>query len=147
MQDLTEILSTIPQISARMGIKNRFSGHIFNTVFPVVTRQDAGNKGLTTSKPTSRHISKLHKTGLISWRASALMRFYSTLKRGENMCKFNKSDFEQQVKQLRDDDDNRYVKCESCGNIVSTDDCVSYGGINRVNLGKCRDCVYRFKRG
>lgn len=59
------------------------------------------------------------------------------------LYKFNKSDFEQQVKQVRDDDGNRYVKCESCGNIVSTDDCVSYGGINRVNFGLCRRCAYK----
>lgn len=59
------------------------------------------------------------------------------------MSKFNKSDFEQQIKQVLDLYGNRYVKCEICGEIVKTDDCLSYGGINRVNLGKCRKCGYK----
>ena len=36
---------TIPQISARMGIINRESGHIFNNSLSHPTMQDAGNKG------------------------------------------------------------------------------------------------------
>lgn len=63
------------------------------------------------------------------------------------MNKFNKSDFEQQIKHVLDLSGNRYVKCEICGEIVKTDDCVSYGGINRVNLGKCRNCVYKDIKG
>lgn len=73
---------TISQISVRMHIINRESGHIFNNSLSHPTMQDAGNKGLTTSKPTSRHISKLHKTDLISWRASALMRLYIHFEKG-----------------------------------------------------------------
>ena len=59
------------------------------------------------------------------------------------MCKFNKSDFEQQIKQIWDSSGNRYIKCEICGKIKSAEAFAVYGGINRVNLGKCRDCVYR----
>lgn len=35
----------------------------------------------------------------------------------------------------------RYVKCDRCKNIVSTDDCVYYGGLRyRSYAGVCRNC-------
>lgn len=35
----------------------------------------------------------------------------------------------------------RYIECEFCGKIATTSEFCSYGGINRVNLGICYDCL------
>lgn len=47
---------------------------------------------------------------------------------------------DQQEKQVRDPDGNRWIKCEYCGKVAMESEFSSYGGINHVNLGTCRDC-------
>ena len=48
------------------------------------------------------------------------------------------------IYQVRDVDDNRYVRCEHCGLIGTTDEFISYGGEGvQVNRGVCYDCARR----
>ena len=48
--------------------------------------------------------------------------------------------FTQQDTQIRDSRGVRWIKCEECGKILSSEKFVSYGGLNHVNLGMCNDC-------
>jgi hypothetical protein len=48
--------------------------------------------------------------------------------------------FTQQTQIIRDRFRNRWVKCEKCGAIKQDVEFVSYGGINHVNLGLCKEC-------
>ena len=41
---------------------------------------------------------------------------------------------------IRDSYGQRWVKCEICGEIKPDYDFGSYGGLNHVNMGTCRDC-------
>ena len=50
------------------------------------------------------------------------------------------SKFTQQTQIIRDRFRNRWVKCEKCGAIKQDVEFVSYGGINHVNLGLCKEC-------
>lgn len=54
-----------------------------------------------------------------------------------------KDKFVQQNMQIRDKYDVRWVQCEYCGKIAPDGQFISYGGINRINLGICRDCYRR----
>lgn len=51
------------------------------------------------------------------------------------------NDFQQHEKQVRDENNNRYVQCVYCGRIVSVTDCWTYGGNESVNVGKCYECL------
>lgn len=46
----------------------------------------------------------------------------------------------QQETQIRDEDGNRWIKCEFCGKIAKDSEFSSYGGKGRVNLGTCKEC-------
>lgn len=50
------------------------------------------------------------------------------------------SSLEQQKTPVRDTDGNRWIKCEYCGKIAMESEFTSYGGINHVNLGTCKEC-------
>lgn len=47
----------------------------------------------------------------------------------------------QQERQVRDENDVRYVCCEQCGAVKPADDFKEYGGEGRINLGICFDCA------
>ena len=49
--------------------------------------------------------------------------------------------FKNQDKPIRDVDGNRWIKCEFCGKIAMKKEFSSYGGVGRVNLGRCYDCL------
>lgn len=49
-------------------------------------------------------------------------------------------DFNQQHFMVRDEFGYRYIKCDFCGKIGTTDEFIIYGGINHLNGGKCYDC-------
>lgn len=49
--------------------------------------------------------------------------------------------FKQQKKQVLDLSGNRWIQCEICGQINTSQEFVSYGGKNHLNLGKCRKCM------
>lgn len=51
------------------------------------------------------------------------------------------NNFENQEQQIRDADGNRWIKCEFCGKIAMEKEFSSYGGIGKVNLGTCYDCL------
>ncbi len=51
------------------------------------------------------------------------------------------NNFENQEQQIRDADGNRWIKCEFCGKIAMVKEFSSYGGIGKVNLGLCYDCL------
>jgi FKBP-type peptidyl-prolyl cis-trans isomerase len=46
----------------------------------------------------------------------------------------------QQEEQVRDPQGRRLVKCKFCGKIAHDSKFSSYGGINHINLGICREC-------
>lgn len=54
-----------------------------------------------------------------------------------------KDKFVQQHTQIRDKYDVRWVQCECCGKIAPDGEFGSYGGIDHMNLGKCRNCYRR----
>ena len=54
-----------------------------------------------------------------------------------------KDKFVQQHTQIRDKYGVRWLLCECCGKIAPDGEFGSYGGTNRMNLGKCRDCYRR----
>ncbi|MBQ5921955.1 MAG: hypothetical protein IIW91_01245 [Alistipes sp.] len=37
----------------------------------------------------------------------------------------------------------RWVKCERCNNILSSDQMASYGGRGKAHLGICRECSFK----
>lgn len=51
------------------------------------------------------------------------------------------SGFVQQDSQIRDAEGNRWVKCEFCGKIAKESEFSFYGGIGRINLGTCSECL------
>ncbi len=51
-----------------------------------------------------------------------------------------KDKFVQQTDQIRDNFDKRWVQCELCGEIKRETEFTSYGGLNHINLGRCRLC-------
>lgn len=51
------------------------------------------------------------------------------------------SQFGQQETQVRDEEGNRWIKCEFCGMIAKEENFVSYGGKDRINLGICKKCA------
>ena len=51
----------------------------------------------------------------------------------------------QQKTQVRDIFGYRWVKCHLCGESVHIDDCWTYGGIGKINVGECRECFMKFK--
>ncbi|MBQ7955766.1 MAG: hypothetical protein IJ282_08440 [Lachnospiraceae bacterium] len=46
----------------------------------------------------------------------------------------------QQEKPVKDAEENRWIRCEFCGEVKQDGEFVSYGGKGRVNLGKCKAC-------
>lgn len=60
---------------------------------------------------------------------------------GEEFNRNIETDFEQQEKQIRDSQGNRWIKCEICGKKAIEDEFSSYGGINHINLGICKECA------
>ncbi len=48
--------------------------------------------------------------------------------------------FTQQENIIRDRFGNRWVKCEGCGKIKQDFEFASYGGLNHINLGTCKEC-------
>ena len=54
-----------------------------------------------------------------------------------------KDKFTQQDTKIIDSRRKRWVKCERCGSIKMEREFASYGGLDHVNLGVCRDCMYK----
>lgn len=61
-------------------------------------------------------------------------------RREDDFRKNMQENFSQQETQVRDADDNRWIKCEYCGLIAKESEFISYGGLNHVNLGTCKTC-------
>lgn len=51
------------------------------------------------------------------------------------------SNLVQQETQVRDADDNRWIKCEFCGKIAKDSEFETYGGVGHINLGTCKVCA------
>lgn len=49
----------------------------------------------------------------------------------------------QQDKQVRDEQGNRWIRCELCGEVKEEAEFASYGGPGHVNLGECKRCKVR----
>ena len=47
---------------------------------------------------------------------------------------------DQQVEQVIDQTGTRWIRCELCGAVETADKFWMFGGVNRVNLGKCYKC-------
>lgn len=62
-------------------------------------------------------------------------------RRAEDFKKNMESQFAQQETQVRDEEGNRWIKCEFCGMIAKEENFVSYGGQGRINLGICKECA------
>jgi hypothetical protein len=65
------------------------------------------------------------------------------LKKEEEFKNLFGSDFSKQDKPIKDADGNRWIQCEVCGKKAKENDFLSYGGLNRVNLGLCKECSAR----
>ena len=50
------------------------------------------------------------------------------------------NNFDNQTSIIRDQDGNRWIKCEFCGKIAMDKEFSSYGGTGKLNLGTCYDC-------
>ena len=61
--------------------------------------------------------------------------------RKENFKKDLENLLNQQKEQVKDLDGNRWIRCEFCGLIAVDSEFLSYGGLNRVNLGTCKNCA------
>ncbi|MCM1284073.1 MAG: topoisomerase DNA-binding C4 zinc finger domain-containing protein [Muribaculaceae bacterium] len=48
--------------------------------------------------------------------------------------------FSQQRTPIKDAAGNRWIKCEYCGRVAKESEFTSYGGMNHVNLGRCKNC-------
>ena len=48
---------------------------------------------------------------------------------------------EQQEEPVFDEENNRWIKCEFCGKVDTTNKFKTYGGPGRVNLGTCEECA------
>lgn len=46
----------------------------------------------------------------------------------------------QQITLVKDSRGNRWIKCEYCGNVDTEGEFVTYGGMNHINLGRCKKC-------
>ena len=57
-----------------------------------------------------------------------------------------KDRFTQQDHPICDSSGKRWIQCELCGKIKPEDEFGSYGGVNHVNLGKCKECFQQNKR-
>ena len=51
----------------------------------------------------------------------------------------------QQKIQVRDVYGNRWVKCRFCGEAKHVNECWTYGGIGKMNVGECHECFRRYK--
>lgn len=61
-------------------------------------------------------------------------------RRKEDFRKNKEEGFLQQVTQVIDEYNNRWIKCEVCNEIKVTTEFATYGGLNHVNLGICNKC-------
>lgn len=50
------------------------------------------------------------------------------------------TELKQQERPVYDSEGVRWVKCRYCGQVVSENECWTYGGIGTVNLGECKSC-------
>lgn len=57
-----------------------------------------------------------------------------------------KDKFTQQDHPICDSSGKRWIQCELCGKIKPEAEFGSYGGVNHVNLGKCKECFQQNKR-
>jgi hypothetical protein len=53
--------------------------------------------------------------------------------------------FVQQDRQILDEFNVRWVKCELCGDIKPFNKFTIYGGMNHMNIGKCTDCMRKMR--
>lgn len=61
-------------------------------------------------------------------------------RRDEDFKRNLESNLSQQQTQVKDEEGNRWIKCELCGLIAKESEFTSYGGQNHVNLGTCKTC-------
>lgn len=50
---------------------------------------------------------------------------------------------DQQERRVVDEEGNRWIRCEFCGEVKREGEFVSYGGRNKINLGRCKVCKDR----
>ncbi len=72
-------------------------------------------------------------------------RLSQARQREEDFRRNMESGFEQQERQVRDSEGNRWIKCEFCGKIAKESEFVTYGGPGRINLGTCKECKERLQ--
>ena len=58
----------------------------------------------------------------------------------ENRKKRIEQQLLQQEYPVRDEQGNRWIKCEYCGKTATEKEFVTYGGAHHVNLGTCKEC-------
>lgn len=61
--------------------------------------------------------------------------------RKDDFMKNLESYLSQQDKQVRDPDGNRWIKCEFCGKMAMENEFGFFGGMGRINLGTCKECL------
>ena len=55
-------------------------------------------------------------------------------------AQYIKEHIDQQLERVLDSKGNRWIKCEFCGKVAPDGEFSSYGGLNHINLGTCKEC-------
>ena len=75
------------------------------------------------------------------WRIKIAREQEEKARRKEEFIRSLEESLSQQQTPVRDDEGNRWIKCELCGKIARDSEFSSYGGRGRLNLGKCKECA------
>lgn len=73
-------------------------------------------------------------------RLEVVRKQFERILREEDFKRNLETNFEQQETQVVDVDGNRWIKCEFCDKIATVDSFFTYGGVNHINLGTCKEC-------
>lgn len=114
-------------------------GKVFGKPVFSYTNTSAGNDSLHHFSPTANVLTAIKKQPEIQ-KPMLSKEEEERICYEEVNCKFV-----QQQEQIHDHIGRRWIKCELCGKIKLESEFSIYGGLNKVNLGKCRDCCLQMK--
>ena len=99
-------------------------------------QEEAEKERIRQAEEATKHRAELEEKR----RLEEEQRQAEIRRREENFRRNMESNFTQQETQIRDDEGNRWIKCEFCGKIAKDNEFSSYGGAGHINLGTCKEC-------